>query len=188
MPQTYEIEVAGKKLSVQTGTLAQQATAAVLCQYGETVVLATVVMSPEPREGMYYFPLMVDYEERLYAAGKIKSSRFIKREGRATDEAILTGRLIDRAIRPLFPNGLKNDIQVIITVLAVDQENDPDIPSLVGASAALMISNIPWEGPLSGVRVGRINGEWAINPSYEARTTSEFDLFVAGTGEKVLMI
>lgn len=188
MPKVYETEIAGKKLTIETGTLAQQATSAVVCQYGETVILATVVMSPEPREGMDYFPLMVDYEERLYAAGKIKSSRFIKREGRATDEAILTGRLIDRAIRPLFPEGLKNDLQVIITVLAVDQENDPDVPAMIGASAALMLSNIPWNGPLSGIRIGRIDGEWVINPSYEARVKSELDLFVAGTGEKVLMI
>lgn len=188
MPKTYETEIAGKKLIIETGKLAQQATSAVVCHYGETVVLATVVMSPEPREGMDYFPLMVDYEERLYAAGKIKSSRFIKREGRATDEAILTGRLIDRAIRPLFPEGLKNDIQVIITVLAVDQENDPDVPAMIGASAALMLSNIPWNGPLSGIRIGRINGEWVINPTYEARSKSDLDLFVAGTGEKVLMI
>lgn len=188
MPKTYETEVAGKKLIIQTGKLAQQATSSVVCQYGETVVLATVVMSSEQREGMDYFPLMVEYEERLYAAGKIKSSRFIKREGRATDEAILTARLIDRAIRPLFPQVMRNDIQVIITVLAVDQENDPDVPAMIGASAALMLSNIPWNGPLSGIRIGRINGEWVVNPSYEARGKSELDLYVAGTGEKVLMI
>lgn len=188
MPNTYETEVAGKKLIIETGKLAQQATSSVVCHYGETVVLATVVMSAEEREGMDYFPLMVEYEERLYAAGKIKSSRFIKREGRATDEAILTGRLIDRAIRPLFPQEMRNDIQVIITVLAVDQENDPDVPAMIGASAALMLSNIPWHGPLSGVRIGRINNEWVINPTYEARSKSELDLFVAGTGEKVLMI
>ncbi|MBI4600038.1 polyribonucleotide nucleotidyltransferase [Candidatus Uhrbacteria bacterium] len=187
MVQRYETEVAGKKLILETGKLAMQATAAVTCQYGETVVLATVVMS-NPREGVDFFPLTVDYEERLYAAGKIKSSRFIKREGRATDEAILTGRLIDRSIRPLFPTGVRNEIQVIITVLAVDQENDPDIPAIIGAAAALMLSSIPWDGPLSGIRVGRIDGEWVLNPSYEARAKSELDLFVAGTGEKVLMI
>jgi len=188
MVKQYETEFAGKKLSIETGKLAQQATASVVCQYGETVVLATVVMGAEPREGMDYFPLMVEYEERLYAAGKIKSSRFIKREGRATDEAILTARLVDRAIRPLFPQGLKNDVQVIVTVLAIDQENDPDIPAMIGASAALMLSNIPWEGPLSAVRVGQINGEWVLNPTYEARAKSELDLFVAGTGEKILMV
>ncbi len=187
MVTRYESEIAGKKLVIETGKLAQQATAAVTCQYGETVVLATVVMS-DPREGVDFFPLTVDYEERLYAAGKIKSSRFIKREGRATDEAILTGRLIDRSIRPLFPEGVRNEIQVIITVLAVDQENDPDIPAMIGASAALMISNIPWDGPLSGIRVGRIDNAWVLNPSYEDRGKSDLDLFVAGTGEKVLMI
>ncbi|MBI4252717.1 polyribonucleotide nucleotidyltransferase [Candidatus Uhrbacteria bacterium] len=188
MPKTYETEVAGKKLIIETGKLAKQASAAVVCQFGETVVLATVVMSADQREGMSYFPLMVEYEERLYAAGKIKSSRFIKREGRATDEAILTARLIDRALRPLFPQELRNDIQVIVTVLAIDQENDPDVPAMIGASAALMLSNIPWNGPLSGIRIGRINGEWVINPTYEARQKSDLDLYVAGTGEKIVMI
>lgn len=188
MPKTYETEVAGKKLIIETGKLAQQASSSVVCQYGETVVLATVVMSADQRDGMSYFPLMVEYEERLYAAGKIKGSRFIKREGRATDEAVLTARLIDRAIRPLFPQELRNDIQVIVTVLAVDQENDPDVPAMIGASATLMLSNIPWHGPLSGIRIGRINGEFVINPTYEARSNGDLDLFVAGTGEKVLMI
>lgn len=188
MVKRYETEVAGKKLIIETGKYALQASAAVTCQYGETVVLATVVMSSEQRDGMNYFPLMVDYEERLYAAGKIKGSRFIKREGRATDEAVLTSRLIDRALRPLFCQEMRNDIQVIVTVLAVDRENDPDIPAMIGASAALMISNIPWDGPLSGIRVGRIDGAWVINPSYEDRLKSDLDLFVAGTGEKVLMI
>jgi polyribonucleotide nucleotidyltransferase len=188
MVKHYETEVAGKKLIIETGKLAQQATSSVVCQYGETVVLATVVISEQAREGIDFFPLIVDYEERLYAAGKIKSSRFIKREGRASDEAILTGRLIDRSIRPLFPNGISNEVQVIITVLAVDQENDPDIPALIGASTALGISSIPWEGPLSGLRIGRINGEWALNPTYEERLKSDLDLFVAGTGEKILMV
>ncbi|MDO8571754.1 MAG: polyribonucleotide nucleotidyltransferase, partial [bacterium] len=184
----FECEIGGKPLVIETGKLAQQATSSVVCSYGDTVVLATAVMSSKTNESIDYFPLQVEYEERLYAAGKIKSSRFIKREGRATDEAILTGRLVDRAIRPLFDDSMRNDIQVILTVLAVDQENDPDVPAMIGAAAALMLSPIPWTGPLAGIRIGRVDGEWVINPSYEARQKSELDLFVAGTQEKVLMI
>jgi len=188
MIKKFETEIGGKKLTIETGRMAQQADSAVLCQYGETVVLGTVVMGKQPREGGDFFPLMVDYEERLYAAGKIKSSRFIKREGRATDEAILTGRLIDRAIRPLFDDTIRNDVQVILTILSVDQENDPDIPAFAAAAVALMLSPIPWNGPLASIRIGQINGEWVINPSYEARVKSDLDIFVAGTAEKVLMI
>ncbi len=184
----FECEIGGKPLIIEIGKLAQQATSSVMCSYGDTVVLATAVMSSKTNESIDYFPLQVEYEERLYAAGKIKSSRFIKREGRATDEAILTGRLVDRAIRPLFDDSMRNDIQIILTVLSVDQENDPDVPAMIGAAAALMLSPIPWAGPLAGIRVGRIHGEWVINPSYEARQKSELDLFVAGTHEKVLMI
>ncbi len=189
MIKKFEIEIGGKKLSIETGRMAHQADSAVLCQYGETVVLGTVVMGKQPREGGGdYFPLMVDYEERLYAAGKIKSSRFIKREGRATDEAVLTGRLIDRSLRPLFDDSIRNDIQVITTILAVDQENDPDIPAFAAAAVALMLSSIPWKGPLASIRIGQIEGEWVINPSYEARLKSDLDIFIAGTGEKILMI
>ncbi|MBI4250177.1 polyribonucleotide nucleotidyltransferase [Candidatus Uhrbacteria bacterium] len=188
MNNVFETEIGGKKLSLETGKLALQANESVVCRYGDTVVLATAVVSPGQREGIDYLPLMVEYEERLYAAGKIKGSRFIKREGRATDEAILTARLVDRAIRPLFDDATRNDIQVILTVLSVDQENDPDIPALIAASAVLHASSIPWDGPIGGIRIGRINGEWVINPSYEARTKSELDLVVAGTHEKILMI
>ncbi len=188
MVNTYRTEIGGKELVIETGKLALQADASVVCKYGETVVLATVVMGNEPRDGITFFPLQVEYEEKLYAAGKIKGSRFIKREGRATDEAVLTGRLIDRSIRPLFPEWLRNDVQVVITVLAVDQENDPDVAALIAASTVLSMSSIPWAGPLGGIRIGRINGEWVINPTYAAREKSDFDLFVAGTGEKVLMI
>ena len=188
MTKKFEIEIGGKTLSLEVGKLALQANASVVCSYGETVVLATVAASSTPRDGINFLPLMVEYEERLYAAGKIKGSRFIKREGRATDEAILTARLVDRSIRPLFDDAIRHDIQVILTVLSVDQENDPDIPALIGASAALMMSEVPWEGPLAGVRIGRINGEWVINPSYEAREKSDLDLVVAGTDSKILMI
>lgn len=188
MIKKFETEIGGKKLILELGKLALQANASVMCSYGDTVVLATVVISSQPREGIDYLPLMVEYEERLYAAGKIKGSRFIKREGRATDEAVLTARLVDRAIRPLFDDAIRHDIQVILTVLSIDQENDPDVPASIGAAAALMLSDIPWAGPLAGIRIGRINGEWVTNPSYEARNKSELDIFVAGTDSKILMI
>ena len=173
---------------IETGRFAGLADAAVTVQYGDTVILATAVMSTKQREGVDFLPLMVDYEERLYAAGKIKGSRFIKREGRPSDESILTSRLVDRSIRPLFSYTIRNDIQVVLTLLSHDQENDPDILSLIGASAALAISPIPWNGPIAGIRVGRINGEWIINPSYEARTKSDLDLVVSGTADRVLML
>lgn len=188
MKKVFETEIGGKTFSLETGVLAQQANASVVCRYGDTVVLATAVVASGQRDGIEYLPLMVDYEERLYAAGKIKGSRFIKREGRATDEAVLTARLIDRAVRPLFDDAMRNDIQVILTVLSIDQENDPDIPALIAASAVLHASSIPWQGPIAGIRIGRINGEWVINPSYEARSKSELDLVVAGTHDKVIMI
>lgn len=184
----FELEIASKKLIIKTGKLAGQAHGSCTVQYGETVVLATAVSGTEPKEGIDYFPLMVDYEEKLYAAGKIKGSRWVKREGRATDEAILTARIIDRSIRPLFKETERNDVQVMVTVLAVDGENDPDIPSLIAASIALAISPIPWNGPVGAIRVGQINGEWVLNGSYEAREKSDFDLFLAGTENEVVMI
>ncbi len=186
--QEFKTEVAGKELIVEIGKFAPQANAACTVRYGDTVVLATVVTASQPREGIDYFPLMVDFEERLYAAGKIKGSRFIKREGRASDEAVLTARLVDRSIRPLFKESIRRDVQVVLTVLSVDMVNDADIPALTAASVALAISPIPWAGPLAGVRVGRINGEWVLNGSYEAREKSDFDLVVAGTNEGVIMI
>lgn len=186
--QRFETELAGKKLIIETGKLAAQAHGSCTLQYGETVVLATAVMSQNVREGIDYFPLLVDYEERLYAAGKIKGSRFIKREGRPSDDAILVSRLVDRAIRPFFNQKMRNDVQVVITVLSVDMENDSDIFSLIAASCALHISDIPWAGPLGCVRVGQISGEWVLNPTYAAREKSDFDLVVAGTAEKVVMM
>ena len=158
-----------RPLTIKTGKLAKQADAAVTVQYGETVVMATVVESKGEREGIDYFPLMVDFEERLYAAGIIKGSRWIKREGRPSDEAVLTGRMIDRAIRPLFNDESRKDVQVIITVLSVDQENDYDIVSLVAASAALSIAGVAWNGPIAGVRIGRLEGKFIFNPTYEER-------------------
>jgi len=184
----FKTEFANQKLIVEIGKLAKQAHGACTVTYGETVVLATVVTSGEAREGVDYFPLMVDYEEKMYAAGKIKGSRFIKREGRATDEAILTGRLIDRSIRPLFAESDRNDIQVVVTVLSYDGVNDPVFPSIIATSVALGISPIPWQGPLAGLQVGRIEGQWVINPSVEAQTKSDIDLFVSGSKEEVIMI
>jgi len=187
MIKQFETEFGGRTLRFEIGRLAQQATQSVWCQYGDTVALATVVLG-QVKEGQDYFPLQVDFEERLYAAGRIKGSRFIKREGRASDEAILTGRLIDRSIRPLFNKDLKNELQVVITILSVDQENDSDVPALLATSAALALSDIPWDGPIAGIRIGRVENEFVLNPTYEARIKSDLDLFVAGTAEKILMI
>jgi len=184
----FSTEWLGRTLTLKTGRLARQANAAVTVQYGDTVVLASVVESKEEREGIDFFPLMVDFEERLYAAGIIKGSRWIKREGRPSDEAILTGRMIDRSIRPLFPEGSRKDVQVVITVLSTDHENDYDIVSLVAASAALSLSGVAWSGPIGGIRVGRVEGKLIFNPTYEERTKSDLDLIVAGTEKKVIMI
>ncbi|HEX9664513.1 MAG TPA: polyribonucleotide nucleotidyltransferase [Patescibacteria group bacterium] len=186
--KTFELDWGGRKLQVQTGDLAQQANGSCRVQYGETVVLATVCASDQPREGISYFPLLVDYEEKFYAAGMIKGSRFIKRETRPSDEAVLTARMIDRTIRPLFDGTTRNDIQVVVTTLSFDGENDPDIPALLGASIALSISDIPWDGPVAGIRIGQINGEWVINPSYEARQKSLIDIVAAGDGQKTIML
>lgn len=188
MYQHFDIEWANRNLRVEVGKLAGQAHGSCTVRYGDTVVLATVVRGAQPREGVDYFPLLVDYEEKMYAAGKIKGSRFIKREGRASDEAILTARLIDRSIRPLFKETERKDVQVVLTVLSVDNENDPDIPSLLAASIALHISSVPWGGPISAVRVGRINNEWVLNPTYQAREKSDLDLVLVGTEEEVVMI
>lgn len=186
--KNFSLDWAGKTLAVEIGHLAGQAHGSCRVRYGETEVLATVVLGKVAREGVDYFPLLVDYEERLYAAGKIKGSRWIKREGRATDEAVLTARVIDRSIRPLFKESERKDVQVMVTVLSVDGTNDPDVVSLFAASLALMISPLPWNGPIAAARVGRINGEWVINGSYEAREKSDFDLIVSGTKSEVVMI
>ncbi|MFH0814922.1 MAG: polyribonucleotide nucleotidyltransferase [Candidatus Falkowbacteria bacterium] len=188
MLKRWETEFGGKKLIIESGELAQQANASCTVQYGDTVVLATVVMNPTPRENASFFPLMVDYEEKMYAAGRIKSSRFIKRETKPTDEAILTARMIDRGIRPLFDASIRQDVQVVITVLSVDGENDADIPAIIGASTVLHMSNIPWNGPVAGIRVGRINDEWVINPTYVAREKSDMDICLTLSKDKILML
>jgi polyribonucleotide nucleotidyltransferase len=187
-PFSQSIEWGGRTLTIESGRLANQASASCTVRYGDTVVLATATLSKNPRLGIDFFPLSVEYEEKLYAAGKIKSSRFLKREGRPTDEAVMTGRMIDRSIRPLFNDSVRHDVQIVIECLSVDQENNADIPALIGASTALMISEIPWDGPISGIRIGRINGEWVINPSFEAKLKSDMDIIVAGTADKVIMI
>jgi DNA polymerase III epsilon subunit family exonuclease len=183
----HEAEIGGQVLSMEAGKLAEQADGAVLLRYGDTVVLATAVASKEPREGADFFPLTVDYEERMYAAGKIPGG-FIKRESRPSEAAILAMRLTDRPIRPLFPKGYYNDVQVVLTVLSTDQENDPDIIALNGASAALSISQIPFQGPVGGVRVGRLDGQFITNPTNSQLAESELDLVVAGTREAVMMV
>ncbi|MBU2474761.1 polyribonucleotide nucleotidyltransferase [Patescibacteria group bacterium] len=186
--QAFSAEWLGRTLTIKTGKLAKQADAAITVQYGDTVVMATVVESKYERDGIDYFPLMVDFEERLYAAGIIKGSRWIKREGRPTDDAILAGRMIDRTVRPLFDDSSRKDVQVILTILSVDQENDHDIVSLIAASAALSISGVKWNGPIGGVRVGRIDNQFVFNPTYEQREKSDLDLIVAGTSKKTIMI
>lgn len=187
-PQSFEATWHGRTLKAEFGRFAEQAHGACTVQYGDTVVLATVVRSENMRDGINYFPLMVDFEERMYAAGKIKGSRFIKREGRPTDEAVLSGRLVDRSIRPLFDESIRNDVQVIITVLSVDGENDPDVPALIAASLAIITSGIPWNGPIGGIRIGRKDGTLIANPTNQEREEGDLDLFVAGTTEKVIMI
>jgi len=147
----FEKELGGKKLTIEIGKFAEQAAGAVTVTYGDTVVLVTATRSLKPREGVDYFPLSVDFDEKLYSVGRIKGSRWVKREGRPTDEAILSARLIDRAVRPLFPEGYKNEVQIIATVLSFDVENDPDVLALIGASMALAISDIPFGGPVSAL-------------------------------------
>ncbi|MDP2944048.1 MAG: polyribonucleotide nucleotidyltransferase [bacterium] len=188
MEKVFTGEWLGRPLTIKTGKVALQADAAVWVQYGETVVQATVVQSKTEREGVDFFPLMVDFEEKLYAAGIIKGSRWVKREGRPTDLSILTGRMIDRSIRPLFEPGDNRDIQVIITTLAVDQENDYDIIALIAASAVLSISGLKWNGPIGGIRIGLIEDKFVFNPTYGEQAKSSLDLIVAGTTEKVIMI
>ncbi len=184
---TKSLELGGKTLTLTTGELAEQAAGAVLARMGDTVVLATVAAAPLKME-MDYFPLTVEYLERLYAGGRIKGSKWVKKEGRPTDEEILSARLIDRSIRPLFPKTYKKEVQVIVTVMAVDMENDPAILGAIAASAAVHVSTLPWKGPVAPLTVGLINGEYKINPSNSEMENSLMDLTVSSTKEAVLMI
>ena len=187
MENTFTYDIAGKKLIVNHGKVAEQANGACLVSYGDTVVLVTATASKEPREGVDFFPLMVDYEERLYSVGKIPGG-FVKREGKPSEKATLTSRLIDRPIRPLFPDGYRNEVQVISTVLSVDQDYTPDVVSMIGSSIALTISDIPFNGPTGSVIVGLIDGKYIINPTREQREKSKLHLVVSGTEEAIMMV
>jgi polyribonucleotide nucleotidyltransferase len=184
--QRIETEFAGRQLSLETGRLAKQAAGAVLVRYADTVVLAAVTVSPNIST-LPFFPLTVEYREKTYAAGKIPGG-FLKREGRPSDKEILASRLIDRSIRPLFPEGFKNEVQVFVTVLSADQENDADILGVTAASAALSISNVPWNGPLAAVRVGRVDGNWILNPTFQQLEFSTIDLTVSGSADSIVMV
>ena len=187
MVHSYTCEIAGRVLTIETGKLAEQANGAVTVRYGDTVVLVTTCASKETREGVDFLPLTVDYEERLYAAGKIPGG-FIRREGRPTDEATLVSRMTDRPLRPLFPKGWHNETQVVITVLSADQENDPDTLAVIGASAALFISDIPFNDPVSAVHVGYVDGKLKLNPTLAEAAAGGLDLVVASTGQTVVMV
>ena len=187
MFKSYETELAGRKLTLETGKLAGLANGSVLVRYGDTVVLVDVTASKEPRDGIDFFPLSVDYEEKLYSVGKIPGS-YSKREGKPSDKAILTSRAIDRPLRPLFPKDFRNDVCVVATVLSVEQDNQPEICAMIGASAALSISDIPFGGPTAAVAVGYVDDKIVINPTEEQRKNSRLTLTVAGTEEKIAMI
>ena len=187
MYKIYETELAGRKLTIETGKMASLANGNVLVRYGETVVMVNVTASKEPKEGIDFFPLSVDFEEKLYSVGKIPGS-YTKREGKPSDKAILTSRAIDRPIRPLFPKDFRNDVVVVNTVLSVDQDNSPEVAAMIGTSCALSISDIPWGGPTAAVNVGLVNDEIIINPTEEQRKVSDLTLTVAGTEKKIAMI
>lgn len=187
MEKSFRMELAGRPLIVETGKMAKQASGAVLVRYGETVVLVTSTASKEAREGMDFFPLTVDYEEKMYAVGKMPGG-FLRREGRPGNSAILNARLIDRPIRPLFDKRCRNDIHVMATVLSVDYDNAPELCGMLGASASLGISDIPWDGPIAGVRVGRVDGKFVINPTQEQIKVSTLNITVAGSETAILMV
>ncbi|MDO5713475.1 MAG: polyribonucleotide nucleotidyltransferase [Tissierellia bacterium] len=187
MEKIFHLDMAGRDLKVTIGKVAEQANGACLLQYGDTVVLVTATASDEPREGIDFFPLSVDYEEKMYSVGKVPGG-FIKREGRPSEKAVLTSRLIDRPIRPLFPEGYRNNVQVIATVLSVEQDCSPDIVAMIGSSIALSISDIPFDGPTASTLVGLIDGEFIINPTEEERNQSEIHLTVSGTKDAIMMV
>ena len=186
----YSMDAGGRTLTATFSDLANQAHGSVLMKYGETVVLVTAVISKDAKEAAGYFPLTVDYEEKFYATGRILGSRFVKREGRPSDEAILTGRVVDRSIRPLFDSHIRNEVHVVVTVLSIDEENDPDVPGIIGASLALGVSQIPWNGPVSAVRIGskKIDSPLTVNPPYPARDGAPFDLLICGKDDAINMI
>src|SRR5690554_6120554 len=187
MEKKFHYNLAGRDLTVTVGKFAEQASGACMLQYGDTVTMVTATQSKKPREGIDFFPLSCDYEEKLYAVGKIPGG-FIKREGRPSEKAILTSRLIDRPIRPLFPDGFRNDVQVVATVMSVDQDNSPEITAMIGSSVALSISDIPFMGPTASVQVGLIEGKFIINPNSQEREVSDLNLVVSGTKDAVMMV
>ncbi|MDU2373705.1 MAG: polyribonucleotide nucleotidyltransferase [Peptoniphilus harei] len=187
MEKTYTMDLAGSQLKVTIGKVAEQANGACLVQYGDTVVLVTATSSSKPREGIDFFPLSVDYEEKMYAVGKIPGG-FIKREGRPSEKATLSARLIDRPLRPLFPEGYRNDVHIVATVLSVDQDHSPEIVAMIGSSIALSISDIPFDGPTGSVEVGYIDGKYIINPNEEERNNSKINLSLAGTKTAIMMV
>ncbi|MGL4371878.1 MAG: polyribonucleotide nucleotidyltransferase, partial [Alphaproteobacteria bacterium] len=189
MFETYRQEMiwGGRKLSLETGKVARQADGAVVVQYGGTTVLCTIVAVPQAREDMDFLPFSVHYQEKAFAVGRIPGG-FFKREGKPSEKEVLTSRLIDRPLRPLFPEGFFNEVQVICTVLSHDLENNPDIPALIGASAALTLSGIPFFGPVGAVRVGYADGKYVLNPSSKEVAQGKLDLVVAGTAQGVLMV
>src|SRR5512134_3842469 len=187
MAQKLEIEFGGRTLSIETGRVARQAHGSVMVQYGETVVLVTAVTSDKKREGLDFVPLTVNYQEMTYAAGKIPGG-FFKREGRPTDRETLISRFIDRPLRPLFPKGFSNDTQIIATVLSADSDNDPGVCGMIGASAALSLSKAPFAGPIAGAKVGRIDGEYILNPTHDELDLSDIEIFVAGSEDAIIMV
>ena len=184
---SFEMQLGGRSFVIETGKMAKQANGSALVRYGDTVVLVAATASAEPREGVDFFPLTVDYEEKMYSVGKIPGG-FIKREGRPSESAILNSRMIDRPIRPLFPDGFRNDVQIVATVLSVDQDNPPEIAGMIGASCALGVSDIPFNGPIAGVHVGRVDGEFVINPTVEQKKVSDLNLTIAGSKDAVMMV
>ena len=187
MSKVFETEVAGRKLSIEVGKVAELANGSVIVRYGDTVVITAATASAKPRDGIDFFPLSIDYEERMYAVGKIPGS-FMKREGRPSENAILTARVIDRPMRPLFPKDLRNDVSIVSTVMSVEQDNAPEFCAMIGSSAAVSISDIPFNGPIAAVYVGLVDGEFIINPTVEQREKSDLNLTVAGSMAKVVMI
>ncbi len=184
----FETEFAGKTLTIETGNMAFRADGAVTVRYGDTMLLATAVVEPKPKPNTDFFPLLIDYEERWYASGKISGSRYMKRESRPSDKAVLTCRLIDRPIRPLFPKGYRNDVQVVVTTLSVDMENEPDVIAIIAASTALMLAGTPFEGPVAAARIGQIDGKLIVNPTLSEQENSNLNLTVAGTKDAILMV
>ena len=187
MPETFMFELGNRIMTLEVGELAKQANGAVLVRYGDTVVLVTATMAKEPRADIDFFPLIVDYEEKMYSVGRIPGG-WGRREGKPGEDAVLAARMIDRPLRPLFPEGFRNDVQIVAQVLSVDQNHSPAISAMIGASAALTISDIPFKGPIGGVKVGRVNGEYIINPTQAQEDESDIDLVVAGTADAIMMV